>query len=398
MTLTLLSPPVSGLGDRFSAWLALFTVARFRGNETVLLSKDRWLGRAGNHTRSREANQESDIAIALDCISLPTQVLRHRPPHGHHHVTARLTELDHRRVFGPHVVLPRPTPGFPQWALPELASRAFSITGYAPNLTTTAYVAALRAVSAEITVRPSCVPPRTVASSTWMMPQGDSTTAAAAVTSASWDTGSTGEHEPAKRVSQLRVCLHLRRGDAWRDAAHSASYVHSINDGMRSAFTKATVAKVVEIVRLLDVLAANGSTSSAASWLIMSDNRTVADNFRKIIVNSSSTGQTAWVPPDGYTAWSFLVMRRASGIVQSTMRQWSSFSAVPAIMNGVPIYGVVPTKWGVLPHVTRCTVEQFVGGGEEAFVARMLGGPSTNCTLPPPRPRKEKRGGATALH
>ena len=62
--LTLAHSPISGLGDRFSAWLAIFALARLRGRDVVIRD---WQ----NVTRSGVGNQQHDVATALACLVLP---------------------------------------------------------------------------------------------------------------------------------------------------------------------------------------------------------------------------------------------------------------------------------------------------------------------------------------
>ena len=143
-----------------------------------------------------------------------------------------------------------------------------------------------------------------------------------------------------------------------------------------------------------------GRATLCSSWLIVSDDAGEAGEFSSLIERSSRAGQRAYVPPDGYALYSFLSMRGVDGIIQSSMRAWSSFSAVPAIISGVPILGVVPGKYGVLPHVHVCsTVEQYVPacpclpgaiGDTLAFAERVVRG-APNCTDPKRWSRREGR-------
>ena len=444
--LTLVDGPVSGLGDRFAAWLALFALARIR-NDSVLITPKRWARneRWVNHTRSGEANQIADVRQALDCFVLPTHVLR-AIDDSDGEVRRSIVDVRFQEVFAPRVVLPRPTPGMPQWALPKLAAGAFSKRGMAPNLTLATYLTVLRRVSAELAPSDACTPPdahlslhgshrdprnRTLSSLAYIEVSSAQETQRAQEAQVSW--------RPASM--SINIALHLRRGDAWRSNVHSSKGVRSITDKYRDAFENATQQAVLTLVAALDsahgvrdagatmatapgapadvptegassweVLVpprsvhserirlqhgidervVHGSTLQARAaamqtqqmpvhWLVLSDDSDTATAYRRLIRAASTTGQRASSPPEGFTVWSFLAMRHVSGIVQSSTRQWSSFSSVPAIMNDVPIYGVAHNKWGVLPHVDCATVEQFQRGEEVAFVHRLLSG-RRNCS------------------
>ena len=142
---------------------------------------------------------------------------------------------------------------------------------------------------------------------------------------------------------------------------------------------------------------------SPAAWLIVSDDVAQAVSYSRLIASTTRTSQTVYVPPQGFATYSFLAMRHVDGIVQSAMRAWSSFSAVPSLMAGVPIFSVEPGRWGVLPHSRICsTVEQYAPcpclpgwlGDETKFVARVARG-SLACVDPPPtRLRRAAEQGA----
>ena len=122
--------------------------------------------------------------------------------------------------------------------------------------------------------------------------------------------------------------------------------------------------------------------AAPARWLIVSDNRSAAEEYRRLIEGRSTSGQRAWVPPEGYALWSLLELRHTHGIVQSSLRAWSSFSALPAVAAGVPIFGLAGSlsRWGgVLPHTSCETVEQFMPNQESAFIERLISG-VRNCS------------------
>jgi hypothetical protein len=305
------------------------------------------------------------------------------------------------------MVLPRPTPGHPQWISPKLAVQGYRVSDLAPNLSLATYTAALRAVSAEMDVESvECTPP---------------------VTAGAPRPRTAADGRRARARHGISIGLHLRRGDAWRATKVSTKSVKAINEQTRATFDNMTQLAVLTVVRLLDAAAAATDHASGRSmehasesatlphpvrthnvtsartsrllagelqrpkhslrpvravparWLIVSDNATAAAEYAARIEAASTSGQTAWVVPDGFTLWSLLALRHMSGIVQSSLRAWSSFSALPAIMADVPIFGMAHGKFGVLPHVQCETAEEFVLGQEAAFVQRLLRG-VRNCS------------------
>ena len=76
-------------------------------------------------------------------------------------------------------------------------------------------------------------------------------------------------------------------------------------------------------------------------------------------------------------------LRHVDGIILSSLRGWSSFSAVPAIFSDVPILGIQSdNKYGLLPHVHQCTSEQYHGLKEVApFVERMVRVRNYSCSF-----------------
>ena len=430
-SLTLSDPPNSGLGDRFSAWLALFTLAKHR-NATATLPNASWSPIAHSH----QANQNRDMSSALACFVLPPHVRRVEriAKSGVWDDTGTAIEpISLHRFFRPGLVLPHPVPGFPQWALPELASRAFQIVDpRAKGMTLENYLDTMRSVSAEIGVQPACVPPGAherfpiLQSPEVQPPQPQQPPP-------QWPIGIT-----RRQRHPVRLCLHLRRGDSWTASKPAGSekgrttrYVKSLSDHAREKFTNRTRGAILQIIEALDAYAELNtqqlqqlphhhqphnqphlqqshhlhltSSSHPASWLIVSDDVEQADYYRRLITTTSRTGQTAYVPPDGYAVYSFLAMRHVHGIIQSTMRLWSSFSSVPAIMGAVPLLSIDSGRWGVIPHVSVCsTVEQYslvagTGlGGAGAFAARVIRGVK-NCTDPVVvRRRPEKKPIAAA--
>lgn len=371
--LTLHHPPVSGFGDRFSAWLALMALAELT-SETVLLSEDRWRGGRSTILKSKEANQAHDVEQAFSCWTLPALV-RSAPTRG----DSRLRPLDFGHVFGVRVALPRATPGFPQPAIPDLAAKAFAFHNLAPNLTLPEYLAAYRRVAAAVGVQPrsECAPPEW---RRWQRKWPARSDAAAAAVPVG-----------AGRQQQVLMCLHLRRGDAWGcqygstnhtcglrpKGGHAPRMVRAASDGVRDKFDNLTRRALRNVMGEID--ARRQANRTATTWLVLSDHDGIAHEYATFM-KSCSSAQAVEVAPQGYTLASFLRMRDAHGIFQSSLRSWSSFSAVPALMGGVPIFGVNPDKFGNVVHFASKSMPagelQFSAakaGDAAAFVRRAFG-------------------------
>ena len=115
-----------------------------------MLNRKAW----SNYTHSGEAAQARDVINALECLILPPHVLRDQD------VPSKPIYI--RKVFAPGVpgLLPHPSPGFPQWALPELAVNGFRFSQLTPpNTSLLQYLVTMRSVMSEFDVKPSCVPP-----------------------------------------------------------------------------------------------------------------------------------------------------------------------------------------------------------------------------------------------
>ena len=400
---------ISGFGDRFSAWLALFTLAHLRG-ERVLLTARLW----ANKTVSKEKQQVADIQQALDCLLLPPWVVREEiDPRGQAAV-----QLNLQTLFGAHKALPRPTPGFPQWAIPTLAYQAFRVASLLPSSISTAdFIAAYREVSALISVAPHCQPrlgqsdavALTVTPRHNEMQQrpGAEQATMPALSSEALASAPAGPSLTGSR--QLLICVHLRRSDAWDNRiVHGKGRIPIFSAEEREKHTRLFRASLLRIAKLL-LAATTVNTSSVAAapprhitWLILSDSANasveVAQLLRSLpakvdtsagvaspLTLASSAGSFPEVPwrvvtaPPGYMVWSFLTMRHASGLIQSTLRTWSSFSAVPALMGDVPLFSIeggdsfksraVPYDQGLLSQYTALKAEAA------AFVGRVLQAP-----------------------
>ena len=313
--ITLGDPPISGLGDRFSAWLSLFAMARLRA-ASVVLPDTSWAKIAHSH----QANQNRDMSAALDCLMLPSYVRRTRSWHPHGSLptrddTGRLLEpifysqaSSKRAFFKRGVVLPHPVPGFPQWAIPELAAGSFrKLIPQLSNLTLSTYLDTLRGVARELRVRPTCVP------------------SDAASRFPETHAGERRQDTPEiLRTRVIRLCLHLRRRDAWsaikpaNDSGRTTRYVRSISEELRESFSNRTKVALAHIIRSIDedalVSTSREGTRAgpAARWLIVSDDVEAAAEYERLIVTTSRAGQTAWVVPDGYAVYSFLAMRKCT--------------------------------------------------------------------------------------
>ena len=397
--LTIADPPHSGLGDRFAAWLSLFTLAELRKSQ-ALLPPTQW-----NHsTHGWQARQSEDLRSALSCLLLPAHVRVSSSVDAHAESIAYLSGP--RAYFGRGVVTPYGAPGFPQWAIPELAATAFArMDPSLRNLTVPDYLSAMRDVGRRVGIRRRCVPAGATAHGFAVHP-----TEPDAEEEEEEEEGQEEEEEatgslPSQLRPRIRVALHLRRGDTWgiearehatAAASRSTKFLRGINGSRRAHLTTATGRSLAVIIEALDSHKSKQPGMQPASWLVLSDDPAEAAAYAHLIRNVSSTGQAAYVPPPGFAAFSFLAMRHVDGIVQSATRQWSSFSSVPAVMGDVPILAIDGGAWGAVPHARVCsTVEQYVHGdcggpcqsawlgNESSFVARLLRG-RRSCKDPPP--------------
>ena len=397
----------SGFGDRFSAWLALFTLAHLR-NEHVLLTTRLW----ANTTVSREKQQIADIQQALGCLLLPSLVARDDALG--FKSWRKVVKLNLRNLFSSHKTLPRATPGFPQWAIPILALKAFKVASLLPsNISQANFIAAYREVSALISVAPHCEPRLSQIDAVALgithiqqRPGGEDTMSAS---SSKALTAALAEPAPPDN-RQLLICIHIRRRDAWDfRIVHGKGRFPIYSAEAREKHTRVFKASLLRIAKLLlAATAVNTSITTGAlvlgdkpptgrvTWLILSDSANSSADVARLLrdlpteVNAAAgVASPLFLPkmrrwrvitaPPGFMVWSFLTMRRASGIIQSALRVWSSFSAVPALMGDVPLFSIqgsdsnkgrpVPHDQGLMSQYTAHKAE------EEAFVARVLQGP-----------------------
>lgn len=391
----------SGFGDRFSAWVALFAAAALLGDH-VLLTSDQWY----NMTISKVAGQRYDVQNALDCLLLPPHVLRSReqiPP------DAKMDSFTLRVLFGPRKALPQWTPGFPQWAIPNLAQAAFNLEPLLlHNVSLDRYLRQYRETASSIAVAPRCTPP---------------------------DAASLEGVDALKQDSiraqrrGLFIAVHLRRTDAWdlRHVHGKGIIVDDRNLAARGAHHAMLLASLQRIGALLLEAMRNATrpadghetkrdehgmpsprAGGRVTWLVLSDSanasQEVASTLRALpgmmdaaSPSTSSLGGRplaphAWrvaIAPTGYGVWSFLAMRNASGIISSSLRMWSSFSCVPALMGDVPLFSIsagTTFKTRAVRYAPTGILDEFSAKahGEAAFVSRMLA-PQRHHTLKPNR-------------
>ena len=82
------------------------------------------------------------------------------------------------------------------------------------------------------------------------------------------------------------------------------------------------------------------SRGLSAKWVVVSDNHTAAEEGASWVNKAGGQHQTGAVLNSSCSVCIMLSMRGADGILQSTMRGYSSYSAVPALMGGLPLYTV----------------------------------------------------------
>lgn len=216
-------------------------------------------------------------------------------------------------------------------ALPDYAFNAFTNAQLLPSSSTTsfeAFLAIYRDASTGVHIRPAC----------------DDEFPEVRATSSS--VGST----------HLLLYAHLRRGDTWLSKVR-----HNFNrNSSRDAFHSRTRLTIEALVRLLDARGLN------SKWVFLSDNRTAADEGVAWVKHASSGQRHAAVTLDSAcSVCTMLSMRGADGILQSTMRGYSSFSTVPALMGGLPLYSVADGLSGMLRSEALLA---FHRGEEAAFL------------------------------
>ena len=102
----------------------------------------------------------------------------------------------------------------------------------------------------------------------------------------------------------------------------------------RGAFHNRTRLAIEDIVRLID------ARGLSAKWVVISDNSTAAKEGAMWVntARSRNQRQVAAILNSSCSVCTMLSMRGADGILQSSLRGFSSYSLVPALMGGLPLY------------------------------------------------------------
>ena len=145
-----------------------------------------------------------------------------------------------------------------------------------------------------------------------------------------------GAHLASKHAAgRLVLSVHLRRTDRGgaTDKGGGASYYALANGPF--GIENRTQLSIERLVRILD------EDATAAHWLLISDNRTIASRTHESILRARApySRQTAMVAPPDATQQLFFSMSESDGIVQSVLAHggWSSYSSVAAMLKGTPL-------------------------------------------------------------
>lgn len=200
---------------------------------------------------------------------------------------------------------------------------------------------------------------------------------------------------PEVASPRLRIYVHLRRTD--RGGEDDVRLGGAKGRGVRTRFEVQTHQAIrtlldeltVQLVHERTAAAGGGTGASVVEWTVMSDSETHARATMALIGNASSGGDggggavthAVRLAPANFSTWNFFSFSRASGIVQSCIRDgWSSYSSIPALMWDVPLYSVhaaVPEKYAAMGHYLPRDLapdERLVYAQPDApaFVRRML--------------------------
>jgi len=389
-------PPATGLGDRMGGWMVLFALGWLR-NETV------WLNWAPGWFRL-PARIAADSQAALECISFPDFV-RLSVVEGE---SLRSVPLGVRSLG----FAPKPKPGVSVSArvrggfnsIPHLMYSVWNRTQLLEPSRSgwRDYVRAYHRVGRLVQVRDACAPPA-------------------------------ASRPPEVASPRLRIYVHLRRTD--RGGEDDVRLGGAKGRGVRTRFEAQTHRAIrtlldeltLQLVRERTAAAGGGAGAGASvvEWTVMSDSEAHARATMALIANASSGGggggdggggrgrgggggevtrsggaavtHAARLAPANFSTWNFFSFARASGIVQSCIRDgWSSYSSIPALMWDVPLYSVhaaVPEKYAAMGHYLPPDMapdERLVYAQPDApaFVRRMLAAnpptatPASTPTLP----------------
>ena len=157
---------------------------------------------------------------------------------------------------------------------------------------------------------------------------------------------------------------------------------HTLTARSRDAFHSRTRLVIEELVRLID------ARRLSAKWVIISDNSTAAKEGA-MWVNQTSIGQrqAAEVLNSSCSVCIMLSMRHADGILQSSMRGFSSYSLVPALMGGLPLYTVADSTSSM---AKSSALHTFHRGQEAGFLDAVQAQQQARCVRrlePASRPR-----------
>ncbi len=294
----------TGLGDRMGVWVPLFALAMLWGNASVAL---RW----APPWKKLNARIASDTKSAADCLRYPGFV--HRVASDQEVHDATVVDL---RI--PMAGLPKgpegpPTKPHHQLAfdrVPAILWWRWKLKGLLPAGSTELehFLAACRRAAHAVRCKTDCMAPAA---------------------------SDLEQHlRLARRRRVPRIFVHLRRGDRFMGG-----------EVQKRRFEVATHKRIHDIVKQLAVArTSSGTPLPPMEWVLLSDDSASAEAARAMLSAAAakfSMPMAIHTAPPNATAWAFTAFRYASGVVVSCNKDgWSSFSSVPSLLYGVPLYCV----------------------------------------------------------
>lgn len=293
----------TGLGDRLGVWVPLFALAELWGNATVAL---RW----APAWKKLNARIAGDAVSAADCLKFPAYVQREATATQ----LSTATAIDLRLPMAGLQKGPEGPPTKPHHQLaydrvPAILWWRWKLKGLLPvgSSGLDQFLAACRRAAYAVRCHPECTPP------------------------------AARELEQRLRTARRRrvptIFVHLRRGDRFMGA-----------DAQRHRFERATHKRLQEIVKGLAESRSSTDAMLPIEWVFLSDDADSAAAAQAAVTVAAanvSLPVASSVAPPNATAWAFTSFRFASGVVVSCNKDgWSSFSSVPALLHGVPLYCV----------------------------------------------------------
>jgi hypothetical protein len=293
----------TGIGDRMGVWVPLFALAMLWGNATVAL---RW----APPWKKLNERIAGDTRSAADCLRYPDFVRRIGPDEEPGDAIVIDLQIPMAGLpKGPEGPSTRPHHQLAFDRVPAILWWRWKLKGLLPTGSTRLeqFLAACRRAAYGVQCNPDCVPPAASDLEQLLI--------------------------LARRRRTPRVFVHLRRGDRFMG-----------DNQQKQRFERQTHKRLRAIVKQLAAARANTGASPPIQWVFMSDDSASAETARAVLSAAAAElflpMDVQMVPPNA-TVWAFTAFRYASGVVVSCNKDgWSSFSTVPSLLLGVPLYCV----------------------------------------------------------